>query len=106
MDLASAKMIGAGLASIALIGAGVGIGIIFGNYLAGALRNPGARGETTASARNLGDGTLRGLPPGNNADSRLDADRSAERGHLVRYILEHVVSRILPPSRLSAFRFP
>src|SRR5262249_21485442 len=42
MDLASAKMIGAGLASIALIGAGVGIGIIFGNYLAGALRNPGA----------------------------------------------------------------
>jgi F-type H+-transporting ATPase subunit c len=25
-----------------LIGAGVGIGIIFGNYLAGALRNPGA----------------------------------------------------------------
>ena len=42
MDLASAKMIGAGLASIALIGAGVGIGIIFGNYLSGALRNPGA----------------------------------------------------------------
>jgi len=49
---------------------------------------------------------LRGLPPRNNADSRLDADRSAERGHLVRYILEHVVSRILPPSRLSAFPFP
>ncbi len=42
MDLMAAKMIGAGLASIALIGAGVGIGIIFGNYLAGALRNPGA----------------------------------------------------------------
>src|SRR3979490_1162999 len=42
MDLASAKTIGAGLASIALIGAGVGIGIIFGNYLSGALRNPGA----------------------------------------------------------------
>ena len=42
MDIMSAKMIGAGLATIALIGAGVGIGIIFGNYLAGALRNPGA----------------------------------------------------------------
>jgi F-type H+-transporting ATPase subunit c len=42
MDLTSARMIGAGLAAIALGGAGVGIGIIFGNYLAGALRNPAA----------------------------------------------------------------
>ena len=42
MELEAAKVIGAGLASIALIGAGIGIGIIFGNYLAGALRNPGA----------------------------------------------------------------
>ena len=42
MDVEAAKLIGAGLASIALIGAGVGIGLIFGNYLAGALRNPGA----------------------------------------------------------------
>ena len=32
----------AGLAAIALGGAGVGIGTIFGNYLAGALRNPAA----------------------------------------------------------------
>ncbi len=31
-----------GLASIALVGAGVGIGTIFGNYLQGALRNPSA----------------------------------------------------------------
>ena len=31
-------MIGAGLAAIAL--AGAGIGIIFGNYLSGAMRNP------------------------------------------------------------------
>ena len=42
MDLQAAKMIGAGLACSALIGAGVGIGNIFGNYLSGALRNPGA----------------------------------------------------------------
>ena len=42
MDPAAAKFIGAGLACSALIGAGVGIGHIFGNYLAGALRNPSA----------------------------------------------------------------
>jgi F-type H+-transporting ATPase subunit c len=35
-------MIGAGLYSFALAGAGIGIGLIFGNYLAGALRNPSA----------------------------------------------------------------
>jgi F-type H+-transporting ATPase subunit c len=42
MEADAAKLIGAGLASIALAGAGVGIGTIFGNYLAGALRNPAA----------------------------------------------------------------
>ncbi len=42
MDVEAAKMIGAGLACSALIGAGVGIGLIFGNYLNGALRNPAA----------------------------------------------------------------
>lgn len=42
MDAAAAKYIGAGLACFALIGAGIGIGNIFGNYLAGALRNPSA----------------------------------------------------------------
>lgn len=48
MDLASAKMIGAGLACIALAGAANGIGVVFGNYLSGALRNPGAAaGQTT-----------------------------------------------------------
>ena len=36
------KLIGAGLACSALIGAGVGIGSIFGNFLQGALRNPTA----------------------------------------------------------------
>jgi F-type H+-transporting ATPase subunit c len=42
MELDAAKQIGAGIAAIALGGAGVGIGTIFGNYLAGALRNPSA----------------------------------------------------------------
>lgn len=44
MEAEAAKYIGAGLAAIALAGAGAGIGSIFGNYLAGALRNPGAAG--------------------------------------------------------------
>ncbi|MDA5193372.1 F0F1 ATP synthase subunit C [Govanella unica] len=42
MDVEAAKMIGAGLACFALIGAGLGIGNIFGSYLSGALRNPAA----------------------------------------------------------------
>jgi F-type H+-transporting ATPase subunit c len=42
VEAEAAKLIGAGLASIALAGAGIGIGLIFGNYLAGALRNPAA----------------------------------------------------------------
>jgi F-type H+-transporting ATPase subunit c len=42
MDVQAAKMIGAGLATMALIGAGIGVGNVFGNYLAGALRNPSA----------------------------------------------------------------
>lgn len=42
MELEAAKMIGAGIACSALIGAGIGIGNIFGSYLTGALRNPSA----------------------------------------------------------------
>ncbi len=42
MDPQAAKFIGAGLACFALIGAGIGMGNIFGNYLSGALRNPSA----------------------------------------------------------------
>ncbi|WP_339743137.1 F0F1 ATP synthase subunit C [uncultured Maricaulis sp.] len=42
MEIEAAKQIGAGIAAIALGGAGVGIGTIFGHYLAGALRNPSA----------------------------------------------------------------
>jgi F-type H+-transporting ATPase subunit c len=42
MDASAAKLIGAGLAAMALIGAGIGVGNVFGNDLAGALRNPSA----------------------------------------------------------------
>ena len=49
MELAAAKMIGAGLACIALVGAGIGIGNVFGSYLSGALRNPGAAATQTTN---------------------------------------------------------
>jgi F0F1-type ATP synthase membrane subunit c/vacuolar-type H+-ATPase subunit K len=45
VDVASAKLIGAGLATIALAGVGVGIGNIFGSFISGALRNPEAAGR-------------------------------------------------------------
>ncbi len=43
------KYIGAGLASTAMAGAGVGVGNVVGNYLAGALRNPAAASSQTAT---------------------------------------------------------
>ena len=42
MDPLAAKYIGAGIACIGMGGAGAGVCIIFGNYLAAALRNPSA----------------------------------------------------------------
>lgn len=42
MDPQAAKYIGAGIATLGMAGAGIGLGTIFGNYLAGALRNPAA----------------------------------------------------------------
>ena len=48
MEPQAARYIGAGIACLALLGAGIGIGNIFGNYLSGALRNPAAaRGQFT-----------------------------------------------------------
>ena len=43
MDPASAKLIGAGLACIALVGAGIGIGIVFAAYINAVARNPAAQ---------------------------------------------------------------
>ena len=42
MEAEAAKLIGAGLATIALAGVGVGIGNIFGSFVGAALRNPAA----------------------------------------------------------------
>ena len=43
MDPASAKLIGAGLACIALVGAGIGIGKVFAAYINAVARNPAAQ---------------------------------------------------------------
>ena len=43
------QYIGAGLATIGLGGAGIGVGHVAGNYLSGALRNPAAAGEQQAT---------------------------------------------------------
>ena len=42
MDLASAKLIGAGLAAIGVGAAAAGVGNVFGSFLESALRNPAA----------------------------------------------------------------
>jgi F0F1-type ATP synthase membrane subunit c/vacuolar-type H+-ATPase subunit K len=43
MDLAVAKMIGAGLATLGMIGAGVGVGNVWASYFAAIARNPAAK---------------------------------------------------------------
>ena len=43
MELAAAKAIGAGIAVIALLGVGIGIGNIFSSLVASVARNPSAR---------------------------------------------------------------
>jgi len=42
MDPVAAKYIGAGIACLGMGGAGVGVGMIFSQFLNGALRNPSA----------------------------------------------------------------
>ena len=43
--VAGAKILGAGLATIGLVGAGQGIGTIFGSLITGVARNPSMRGQ-------------------------------------------------------------
>jgi len=45
MDVAAAKLIGAGLAVIGVIGSGIGIGSIFAAFITAVGRNPAARGD-------------------------------------------------------------
>ena len=42
MDIEAARLICAGLATIGVAGAGVGIGTIFGHYVSAGIRNPAA----------------------------------------------------------------
>ena len=49
MDLASAQVIGAGIAAIGVGAAGVGVGFVFGSFLQGALRNPAAASGQTGT---------------------------------------------------------
>jgi F-type H+-transporting ATPase subunit c len=42
MEADAAALIGAGIACVGMGGAAVGLGHLFGNYLAGAIRNPAA----------------------------------------------------------------
>ncbi len=45
MELEAAKVIGAGLAIIGVVGSGVGIGNIFSSFISAVGRNPAARDE-------------------------------------------------------------
>lgn len=41
----SSKILAAGIATTGLIGAGVGIGVVFGSLILGVARNPSLRGQ-------------------------------------------------------------
>lgn len=43
--LAAAKYIGSGIATLGLIGAGIGVGTVFASLIQGVSRNPSVRGE-------------------------------------------------------------
>lgn len=49
MELSSAQVIGAGVAAIGVGAAAAGVGYVFGSFLQGALRNPGAAGGQTGT---------------------------------------------------------
>ncbi|MBT5416021.1 MAG: F0F1 ATP synthase subunit C [Rhodospirillaceae bacterium] len=45
MEVEAAKLIGAGLAAIGVIGAGIGIGQVFSSFILAVGRNPAARND-------------------------------------------------------------
>ena len=49
MEIAAAKLIGAGLAAIGLIGAGIGVGNVWASYFQAIARNPAAKEEIGAA---------------------------------------------------------
>jgi ATP synthase subunit C. len=50
MEADAAKLLGAGIACLGMGLAAIGVGNIFGNFLAGALRNPSAAKEQFTNA--------------------------------------------------------
>ncbi|SDG46073.1 F0F1 ATP synthase subunit C [Roseospirillum parvum] len=49
MEAEAAKMIGAGLAAIGMIGAGIGVGNVWASFINTVGRNPAAKGEIGAN---------------------------------------------------------
>ena len=49
MELEAAKFIGAGLAAIGMIGAGIGVGNVWASYISAISRNPASKDEIGAS---------------------------------------------------------
>ncbi len=49
MDASAAKLIGAGLAAIGMIGAGIGVGNIWASYITAISRNPASKADIGAS---------------------------------------------------------
>lgn len=41
----SAKIVGAGMATVGVLGAGVGIGVVFGSLILGVARNPSLKNQ-------------------------------------------------------------
>ena len=57
--LQAAKYIGSGVATLGLIGAGIGVGIVFASLIQGVSRNPSVRGQLFTYAI-LGFASIRG----------------------------------------------
>ena len=49
METEAAKLIGAGLAAIGMIGAGIGVGNVWASYIQAIARNPAAKEDIGAS---------------------------------------------------------
>jgi len=49
MDASAAKLIGSGLASIGMIGAGIGVGIVWAAYIMALARNPASKPDIGAN---------------------------------------------------------
>ena len=49
MEADAAKLIGAGLAAIGMIGAGIGVGNVWASYISALARNPASKAEIGAN---------------------------------------------------------